>query len=460
MKYEKFMKIIKSLLKGITEIVSVLIGLVAAVLGYLNIWDTQILFSVFCALFSLIILYCLMENRSNKETRDEINHCFQDIRDKMEVFEEPSIDELFYRNNEFKEREVIRSARNNLVMLQETGNLIIEKNKADLLNYLYEEGKLKIAVCSKDNNTLSYLAFRNSDLTDVNEFKSRAENFIHQIKSICKDLKDRENIMNKISIRYIPYPISITGILSEDSESKRMVIRYADFKSPYNEKIDIYINWKKDPKVFNYYKNQINKYYMSSYKKILVTGEPHSGKTTLIKSLIKRVKDLYDSNHIYYVISEEIMENYVRIGYQVSTSLSEDPRCFAKRNETNEGIRYDVIENIIDDIADEINVNKHKILIIDEIGIMQFQSQKFKNSIENIINNSAVTLFATITKNTENQKEISYIKNHFNCECLDFKREKSDEMLQYLEQELCSSVDLYEILHENYIESRKAYCIN
>lgn len=460
MKYEKFIKILGSLLRCIPEVVSILIGFAAAVLGYLNIWDTQMLLSIFCALFSLIIIYFLLENKNNKETRNEIIDCIEDIRDKIKVFEDPSIDKLFYKNNDLKEIEIIKSARNNLMMLQETGNLIIEKNKADLLNFLNEGGKLKIAVCSKDNNTISYLAFRNSDLTDVKEFKSRSENFINQIRSICKDNKDRENIMSKISIRYIPYPIAITGVLSEDSESKRMVIRYADFKAPYNDKIDIFIDYNDNPKVFDYYTDQINKYYLSSYKKILVTGEPHSGKTTLIKSLIKRTKDIYDSNHIYYVISEEKIENNVRIGYQVYTSLSENPRCFAERNDEKGDIKYDVYQNIIDNIADEINNNKHKILILDEIGIMQYKSQKFRNLIEDIINDSTVTLFATITKNTEKQKEISFIKNHFNCECLEFKREQGDETLRYLEQELHSSIGLYEILHNNYEEPKKVYSIN
>lgn len=69
-----------------------------------------------------------------------------------------------------------------MFFLQETGNLLVERNKVDIFNFLKEGGILKIVVCSQDINTTQLLAFRNSDLTEPSNFVLRQNNFIAQIK--------------------------------------------------------------------------------------------------------------------------------------------------------------------------------------------------------------------------------------------------------------------------------------
>lgn len=153
------------------------------------------------------------------------------------------------------------------------------------------------------------------------------------------------------------------------------------------------------------------------------------------------------SQYVYYVCSEEIMENGKRIGYQYYTSSSSKPVVFATLNtEGDSKYTYNIPE--LDNLANEISRNIDKILIIDEIGVMQLESSNYKKIIQEILDKHNITLIGTITKNVASDSDIGKIKINVFTDCIEFSRDKHDEILHRLDKELQASINLYSTLRK------------
>jgi len=114
-------------------------------------------------------------------------------------------------------------------------------------------------------------------------------------------------------------------------------------------------------------------------KNILLTGKPRTGKTTLLKKIIE---DLDSCGGFY---TEEIAENKKRIGFKIKT-LDGKEGILAKaglKSKYKLG-RYGINLEDLEDIgvrAIERAIREKDIIIIDEIGKMEFFSEKFRMKI-------------------------------------------------------------------------------
>jgi len=112
---------------------------------------------------------------------------------------------------------------------------------------------------------------------------------------------------------------------------------------------------------------------------ILLTGKPATGKTTLLKRI---VKELPSCGGFY---TEEITEGGQRIGFKIVT-LDGKEGILAKKGLKsrytlgNYGINLDDLETIgVKSIEDALE--SKEIIVIDEIGKMELFSNKFKESV-------------------------------------------------------------------------------
>ncbi|MEM1577548.1 MAG: nucleoside-triphosphatase [Candidatus Pacearchaeota archaeon] len=157
-------------------------------------------------------------------------------------------------------------------------------------------------------------------------------------------------------------------------------------------------------------------------EKIFITGMPGSGKTTLIKRIMEKTEDYLA------IISEEIRKNGKRIGFFIE--LRDDKKIIEKEilaldkvEEGNKCIkfgRYYVFPKNIDKIVDKAKllIKEKEIIFIDEIGKMEFYSEKFKKFIEEILK-SNIKIFATLHRDFinkfKNYGNVLWLnKNNFN----------------------------------------------
>lgn len=131
--------------------------------------------------------------------------------------------------------------------------------------------------------------------------------------------------------------------------------------------------------------------------KVLITGPPKCGKSTLISRLIKH----YSNYIIYGFITPEVRKDAKRIGFDIIDIYSNERIQLARISnyKTKHKLgKYNVFIEDFDKIVSNLEIHeKHKVdlIIIDEIGKMELFSKKFEELIRKIFQ-SDIPIIATI----------------------------------------------------------------
>ncbi|WP_083928544.1 nucleoside-triphosphatase [Marinobacterium rhizophilum] len=340
-----------------------------------------------------VFSYALLKEIENYREAERRNNLAEDVSKKViHSLGTPEADKFF--STKTSESKYIRQAASLLWFVQETGSLLSETYRSEIISFLQGGGKIKVLLASPDNTTASLMAFRNSTLSSSQSFQARSEKFTEHMFEISKSAKSYNN---QLEIRYLPYPVSYTMVMADPHSNVKdhcqALVRLAGFKVPYEEKADFPVSFSSSPNTFNVYRNQFESMWSVASKLTLITGKPRSGKSTLMDYLIK----LSVRANPYYVLSKEILsDNDERIGFEAITSEFSSARRFANRNEKE---LYDVDSLIWDDIADEIEIsinNGVRLFFVDEIGPMQLRSEKFCSAIKRLIESFEISAYFTV----------------------------------------------------------------
>ena len=135
-------------------------------------------------------------------------------------------------------------------------------------------------------------------------------------------------------------------------------------------------------------------------QKILITGPPRCGKSTLITKLIEyyTIKKNYSVNGF---LTPEVKKSGNRIGFDIKDISSKEQEKFARigpYNTSNKlgkyGIFLEGLEKIISNF-EPTQFHKIDLFIVDEIGKMELFSKKFRDFITRIFA-SNLSIIATI----------------------------------------------------------------
>ncbi|MFX0081050.1 MAG: NTPase [Candidatus Hodarchaeota archaeon] len=133
--------------------------------------------------------------------------------------------------------------------------------------------------------------------------------------------------------------------------------------------------------------------------KILITGPPRSGKSTLIGKLIEHFSNRQIS--VYGFLTPEVREGHNRIGFDLLNIKTKEREKLARKGnfDTKHRVgKYHVfIERFEKFLANFKNIRYHQedLIIIDEIGKMELFSDKFQEFIMNMFK-SNISIIATI----------------------------------------------------------------
>lgn len=120
-------------------------------------------------------------------------------------------------------------------------------------------------------------------------------------------------------------------------------------------------------------------------QKIFLTGRPGIGKTTVIRKVVKQVKERNISLSGFY--TQEIRENKRRAGFKIKgLNGYEGILAHVNLNTKYRVGKYSVKLEDIEECIEKLKETESDILVIDEIGKMELYSEKFKTWIENLLN--------------------------------------------------------------------------
>ncbi len=131
--------------------------------------------------------------------------------------------------------------------------------------------------------------------------------------------------------------------------------------------------------------------------KIFITGNPRCGKSTLIQKILESISHKKVSG----IITPEIRVSGERHGFKIIDLASNREEILASVDiERGPGVsRYKVnvpgIDRIIDKFLESYEGSDY--VVIDEIGMMEFYSQKFRDMIQMVLA-SKRTVIATLSK--------------------------------------------------------------
>jgi len=132
----------------------------------------------------------------------------------------------------------------------------------------------------------------------------------------------------------------------------------------------------------------------STCQKVLLTGRPGCGKTTLVKRVVKNV-----SQRAAGFYTEEIRDRRVRVGFRLVTLDGDEDVLAHVDFETPErlgkyGLDLSALETVgVKAVRDAVRAQQ--LVVIDEIGPMEIRSAMFRDTVNEALD-SEVPLLATI----------------------------------------------------------------
>lgn len=168
-------------------------------------------------------------------------------------------------------------------------------------------------------------------------------------------------------------------------------------------------------------------------KNILITGRPGSGKSTLIQILIDNFKD----RKISGIVTPEIRKQNKRYGFKIINIATGEEEIMASVD-INSGKRvskYQVDVDAIDRFLKKLEdgLNEADIIFVDEIGKMELYSQRFKDTVERILDSNK-TVIATIQ--LSQNPFIKNIMSRRDCKTYFLERDNQIKVLKSIKNEV------------------------
>lgn len=145
---------------------------------------------------------------------------------------------------------------------------------------------------------------------------------------------------------------------------------------------------------------------------IFITGNPRCGKSTLVQKILDKISD----KNLSGFITPEIREQGERQGFKIIDLASRKEEILASINikrgpsVSRYKVNIEGIDTIMNKFLESYETSEY--VIIDEIGMMEFYSRKFRETIQMVLNSDKIiiaTLSRKFVKKYKDKGQIHYL---------------------------------------------------
>ena len=375
-----------------------------------------------------ILAFTLMRERTARKRTDAT------IRSLLEKIQNPSADKFFQRGT--SEVSLLQEAENGTWFVQETGSLLTERNREEIIRLLLHGRDVRFVLSAPTEFSARLVAFRNASL-NYQTILARHHQCRGQLDSI---LQRTGQSGERLQVRYVPFPVDATTVIV-DPESpiksrQKGLVRHTGFGIPHRNKLDFSLSGESSPEIFAHFYQEARILFQNASKIVLLQGAPHSGKTTLMQSLV----ELHGTAaEMFYVITRAVGSSDNRTGFEVLTTARADPKPFAtKRPDGDYEVNAGELVSLVDQI--EAAYRTGKIILLDEIGPLQLQSPTFVEIVSTILNDPRATLFATVAE--AKHPFLDSVRMHYRATTIRLRPDATNAVRNRLSEEMISSLRL------------------
>lgn len=389
----------KWLWRQLDPLIALVIALACSVLSLAGVVSGDVLSATILATLTLLALVLIRDREQRDSLETSVRHLEKPI----------SADHFFSCRTQ--EQTVIVGAVKSLLVLQETGSLVTETYRGEIVASLLRGVQITMVVSSPAGSTSRLLAFRNATLTEPLAIQGRASTFRHLVEDVLRRAGASSGLFR---VRYCPYPIGETLVISDPNVPGvvgRAVFRLAGFGIPFEEKPDFQLDSLSSPRTFSIFVEEFQRFYKRSSRVLLVSAPPRTGKTRLFASLVSQIER---DEAFFWLLTEAGWSGEERTGFSVRTRNEPQPRPFAERLKDGS---YKVDSSVADALAGEIEAAHKggKVLILDEIGPLQLRSSRFMGIVRKLLDDPCATVFGTIAADGA---DVEALRKHHRVEVL------------------------------------------
>ncbi len=225
-----------------------------------------------------------------------------------------------------------------------------------------------------------------------------------------------------------------------DVQMRRVAVRCPGFRVPFQDRTGLMIQGKTSPKLVRYFHEEAQNLFTFASKIILLQGEAHTGKTTMFRNLLARVPE-EDQAYLCSIVLPHYQSGGVFSGYELVTNFGCTVQDFAvQQQDGTYKFHNDAWEQVIAGL--EKARNARKVVIIDGVSPALMLDSKLITSLDKIVSDPSLSLFATFSSEYRNSNFIQKLRLHHRSTILYLtaNAQERNAIEQLLERELLASV--------------------